>query len=117
MPFAAPRICARCRRLVPAGQPCDCRPAWEGSPQRAGRGRRRARWRLAKLKADPICEWVDTDGTRCRMVAVTVDHVQPLAEGGAEWDFANAQSLCREHDIAKTAADAQRGKTRRRGHA
>jgi 5-methylcytosine-specific restriction endonuclease McrA len=49
------------------------------------------------------------------MVATTVDHIQPLAEGGAEWAWDNAQSLCREHDIAKTAADAQRGKRRARG--
>jgi 5-methylcytosine-specific restriction enzyme A len=116
MPYAAPRICNRCRQLVAAGQPCDCRPPWEGSLQRAGRGRRRARWRVAKLKADPICQWVDEDGTRCRMVATTVDHIQPLAEGGDLWAWDNAQSLYREHDIIKTAADAQRGKRRARGH-
>ena len=111
MPYAAPRICNRCRRLVPAGQICDCRPAWEGSPQRAGRGHRWQRWRLAQLKRHPICQWPG-----CRMVAVTADHIQPLAEGGDQWAWDNLQSLCREHDIIKTAADAQRGKRRARGH-
>ena len=100
---------------VPAGKACPCRPAWEGSPQRGARGRRWARYRLAKLKANPICQWVEKDGTGCRMLATTVDHITPLAEDGDQWDWSNLQSLCREHAIQKDTQDALRGKTRARG--
>jgi 5-methylcytosine-specific restriction endonuclease McrA len=110
MPYAAPRICARCGQLVQHGATCVCRPPWEGVPQRAARGRHWTQLRRAKLRAQPICE---VDG--CRMLATTVDHITPLAENGAEYDWENLQSLCREHDIEKTVADGQRGKKRPRG--
>jgi 5-methylcytosine-specific restriction protein A len=117
MPNAAPRVCSRCHQLAPAGQPCPCRAPWEGSPQRGARGRRWARFRLFRLRADPICQWINNDGTGCRLLASVVDHVVPLAEGGAEYDWDNTQCLCRSHHQQKTTADAQRGKRRARGHA
>jgi 5-methylcytosine-specific restriction protein A len=110
VPYAAPRICSRCRQLAPAGQRCDCRPAWEGTQQR-GHGRKWSRYRLSQLKAHPICQHPG-----CRMLATEVDHRIPLAEGGARFDFTNMQSLCSEHHQQKSTADAQRGRTRRRGH-
>src|SRR5262245_50149682 len=82
----------------------------ETTPRGAGRGHRWARYRLAKLKHDPICEWVDNDGVRCRMVA-TIVAIVLLAEHGERWAWSNLQSLCRQKDVAKTAADAQRRKT------
>jgi 5-methylcytosine-specific restriction protein A len=115
MPYAAPRICARCGAVVPAHTTCPCRPAWEGGARRPGRGDRRARSRLAKLKADPICQWVEPDGTRCRMAATEVDHITPLAESGDQWNWDNLQSLCGPHHQQKTTRDALRGKRRSRG--
>ena len=111
MPTAAPRICARCGGVIPARTVCPCRPAWEGSPQRAARGRPWARFRLARLRANPICQH---DG--CRRLATVVDHMTPLAEGGAEYDWHNTQCLCREHATQKDTQDALRGKRRRRGN-
>ena len=69
MPTQAPRICARCRRVVPAGQTCDCRPSFEGTQQR-GHGRKWSRYRLSQLKAHPICQHPG-----CR--ATEVDHRIP----------------------------------------
>jgi len=110
MPYAAPRICARCRRLVPAGQTCDCRPPWEGTTH----PRDTARWRKVRrnqLRAHPTCQ---VEG--CRLLASEVDHRIPLSEGGDRYDYANLASLCHCHHVEKTTADGQRGKTRRRGH-
>ena len=103
---------------VLAGQVVRCtdttvaprRPAWEGSPQRRARGRRWTKLRAAKLRANPLCETPD-----CRRPAETVDHRTPLAEGGAEYDWANLASLCRPHATEKNTADALRGKKRARG--
>ena len=107
MPYAAPRVCARCRQLHLAGQ--SCRPAWEGSTH----PRDTAKWkrvRRNKLRMTPLCEWPG-----CRLLAAQVDHIVPLAEHGDRYAYANLQSLCREHAIVKTTADAQRGRRRARG--
>jgi 5-methylcytosine-specific restriction protein A len=110
MPNAAPRICARCGRVVEHGQTCVCRPAWEGAIQRAARSTRWMRRRRAQLKMHPICQWPG-----CRMLATVVDHIVPLAEHGDEYAWSNLQSLCREHHRRKSTADAQRGRRRARG--
>jgi 5-methylcytosine-specific restriction protein A len=110
MPYAAPRVCARCRQLVPAGQTCDCRPPWEGSPQRAARSTRWAKRRRAQLKLHGICQWPG-----CRVVATEVDHITPIGEGGDEYAWHNLQNLCGAHHQQKTTADALRGKRRARG--
>jgi 5-methylcytosine-specific restriction protein A len=108
MPTAAPRICARCGQLAPAGQPCPCRPAWEGSSNPAST-RRWRKLRKAKLRHDPICQH---DG--CRRLAVEVDHIVPLAEGGERFSYANMTSYCAEHHQQKSTADALHGKQRPR---
>ena len=102
-------VCARCHRPAPKGGRCACLPAWEGSAQRATRGRRWQQLRAAKLRANPVCEHPG-----CRRVAVIVDHVVPLGEGGAEYEWSNLASLCRPHHDEKTNAEALRGKTRAR---
>ena len=106
MPYAAPRVCARCRQVHTAGQ--SCRPAWEGSTNPGSTARWRA-LRRAKLRADPICE---TPG--CRLLASEVDHRIPLSAGGDRYDYANLASLCHGHHAEKTAAEGQRGRTRPR---
>jgi 5-methylcytosine-specific restriction protein A len=108
MAWAAPRICARCGGLAQQGQPCACRPAFEGS-NHPGNSRRWARCRRSQLKAQPICGWPG-----CRLLATEVDHVVPLAEGGSRWSSSNWQSLCGGHHAQKSTLDAQRGKTRPR---
>lgn len=50
----------------------------------------------------------------CHRVMDQVDHIIPLAESGDRYDWSNYQSLCQPHHDTKTAADAQRGKTRAR---
>lgn len=109
MPSAPPRTCSRCRRSVPKGQRCPCRPAWEGST----RPNDTAAWqklRAAKMRANPVCEYPD-----CRHPAVAVDHIVPLAEDlSRRYDWANLQSLCAPHHAEKTAQDSRRGKTRPR---
>lgn len=109
MPTAPPRVCARCRQPAPKGRPCRCRPAFEGAAKRAG-GRGWRELRAAKLHENPRCEHPD-----CVRLADEVDHITPLSAGGAELDWSNLASLCREHHREKTTADAARGKTRLRG--
>ena len=108
MPYAAPRVCPRCGRLVGRGQNCPCRPPFTGS-QHPGGTRRMAGLRRAKLRADPICEWPG-----CRLLSVEVDHIVPLAEGGERYAWSNLQSLCRPHHAEKTNIDARRGRHRER---
>lgn len=109
MPSAPPRTCSRCRRTVPKGQRCPCKPAWEGSTHPSDT----AAWqklRAAKIAASPICERL-----ACRHPAVEVDHVIPNAEDPTlRYVWSNLQSLCHAHHAEKTRADAQRGKTRLR---
>jgi 5-methylcytosine-specific restriction protein A len=59
---------------------------------------RRARW----LSRFPLCKHCEAKG-RVRL-GVIVDHVVPLAKGGAD-DDSNLQTLCAECDKLKTAAD------------
>ena len=108
MPYAAPRICARCGAVVPARTACPCRPAFEGSTNPGSTNRWR-KLRAAKLRATPICEHAE-----CRLLATEVDHLVPLSAGGDRFDWANLQSLCHGHHAAKTVIDAQRGRTRSR---
>lgn len=110
MPTAPPRVCNRCHKPAPKGQPCQCRPAWEGSTHPAGHDdRRMAASVKAYRRAHLFCEWPG-----CHRLADHTDHITPLAEGGDRYDWANMQSLCAPHHAIKTTADAQRGKTRAR---
>jgi 5-methylcytosine-specific restriction enzyme A len=108
MPYAAPRRCARCGAVVPAGTRCRCRPAWEGSTNPPSTSRWRT-LRAAKLRASPICE---TPG--CRLLATEVDHIIPVSIGGDRWDWSNLSSTCHDHHAAKNVVDSQRGRTRPR---
>jgi 5-methylcytosine-specific restriction protein A len=110
MPSAPPRVCARCGRPAPKGQPCVCREPWEGSTHASSNDRRWQRTRDAQLRAHPYCQWP----AGCHRVASVVDHVTPLAEGGERYDSRNLMSLCDPHHTTKTHADSQRGKTRAR---
>lgn len=53
----------------------------------------------------------------CTGRAQHADHIQPVAEGGAEFDVANGQGACTScHDV-KTAEEAARGRRRYYGQA
>ena len=69
----------------------------------------RKRWRLVRsalLDRHPLCRRCEADG---RTVAATdVDHVVPLAEGGAPYDEGNLQPLCFACHVRKTKEDAAR---------
>lgn len=108
MPSAPPRVCSRCGQAAPARQRCACTPAWENSTH-PGNSRRTQRTRRQQLQDQPFCQAPD-----CNRLADEVDHITPLAEGGDRFERGNLQSLCRHHHKQKTAADALRGRTRRR---
>lgn len=77
----------------------QCRP-------KSSRGRKRAKaysGRWARLSAghrrrNPLC-------VVCGRPSDLVDHITPLAAGGARLDPANLQSMCRRCHGAKTAQD------------
>ena len=64
----------------------------------SGRDPRWSKLRAAVLAVEPLCR-------RCGDMAVEVDHITPLADGGAELDPANCQPLCRSCHTAKSAAE------------
>ena len=48
--------------------------------------------RKQKLAVDPLCEECKKNGTFVK--ATLVDHITPIKQGGAMFDFNNLQSLC-----------------------
>jgi 5-methylcytosine-specific restriction protein A len=65
------------------------------------------RVRNAVLHDQPFCVACNAAGVV--QLAQEVDHVVPLAHGGARLERQNLQGLCREHHAEKTAAEnAQR---------
>ena len=59
-----------------------------------------ARWRHTRrrqLHRQPLC--------KCGAIAVDVDHVQPIEQGGDPWNPANLQSLCRPCHGRKTRSE------------
>ena len=63
-----------------------------------------AKWKRVRRLA------LDRDGYRCRACGKAagrfeIDHVVPIAAGGAPFDLDNLQSLCRPCHFAKTTLD------------
>lgn len=61
------------------------------------------RWQILRrrvLYEKPICAVED-----CWRIATDVDHIKPLAEGGAMWDRKNLSGLCAKHHSQKTRAE------------
>jgi len=90
---------------TPSSQPHPSQPT---SPvDRSQRHTRRYRkFRRAILASNPLCVQCRAEGYF--EVATTIDHIQPLCQGGAMWDKSNIQPLCRAcHDI-KTQAELRR---------
>ena len=62
-----------------------------------------SRWhrlRLAKLRANPLCEHCIKP-----TMAAQVDHIQAIAKGGDPWAWDNLQSLCVSCHSRKTNAE------------
>jgi len=63
-----------------------------------------ARWKLirkVKFNRNPVCECCK------KRKGYYVDHIIPINQGGAVFDFANLQTLCVKCNAAKTGKDAQ----------
>lgn len=56
--------------------------------------------RIKVLREQP---WCATPG--CSNLALEVDHIVPVELGGAEFDRANLQGLCKKHHSQKTSAE------------
>lgn len=88
------------------------RPPW--LPERKAFGRmkvdngrfyRSKEWiatRNAFRTANPLCKNVDT----CGGATHTVDHIKPISEGGAKFDWGNLQPLCKSCNASKTGKQA-----------
>ena len=70
------------------------------------RGRRAVVQRRRRLAAEPLCRACMAKGFVT--VAVTPDHIQPLALGGSD-EETNIQALCEECHADKTRADFYAG--------
>ena len=64
------------------------------------------RLRAAVLSEQPLCVHCDARGLT--VVAVVVDHIQPVKQGGAVWDRANLQPLCNLCHEQKSVAEGSR---------
>jgi 5-methylcytosine-specific restriction endonuclease McrA len=65
-------------------------------------------WKIARdehLREEPNCRVCDQPATH-------VDHIVPIAEGGADLDPANLRSICRQHHKSKTLDESHRGHKR-----
>nr|WP_041795814.1 HNH endonuclease signature motif containing protein [Pararhodospirillum photometricum] len=108
MPYAPPRICARCKKLVPHGQRCPCAPAREPdrreSASKRGYGAQWRRLRDLVLADEPLCRECAKVG---RVVPATdVDHIIPhRGDDRLFWDRRNLQPLCKACHSAKTARE------------
>lgn len=122
MPSRAPSACRRpgCSGLVRDGVCSVCGPLVRARQvehdQRRGSARERgydARWekvRRLHLMAEPLCRMCGQAGRV--MLASMVDHIVPIADGGAVLDDDNLQSLCRRCHDAKTPSDLARRRER-----
>lgn len=110
------RICALCRRAVPAGQQCECRRSAERArkakldlarPKATERGYD-ADWRAVRrqyLRAHPRCSHPD-----CQQSATEVDHIQSVAaRPDLRLSWSNLRGYCKPHHSARTARDQSFG--------
>lgn len=70
-----------------------------GTRQQQGYGAQHQRWRAEVLRQHPYCVTCRTAPSR------EADHIIPIKRGGARFDPANGQGLCKPHHSAKTARE------------
>lgn len=56
-------------------------------------------WKKLSRRLRRMQPWCSVPG--CANTELTVDHIVPLVNGGAPFDLANLQVLCRSHNAAK----------------
>jgi 5-methylcytosine-specific restriction protein A len=110
VPTAALRPCVEpgCPALVPSGRCAAHQTARYRQVERT-RGTAKERgydkdWRRVRddvLRDEPCCRLC----APAVSLAVEVDHVKPLAQGGARLDRLNLQPLCNNCHIAKTSSE------------
>lgn len=121
MPQRAPSSCHRpgCPGLVRNGVCSACGPlrtsrdtAFDdrrGSSSERGYDVRWQRLRRMVLSAQPLCVECQRQGSTT--LAVDVDHIIPIAQGGAVLDETNLQPLCRSCHNRKTRNEQRHGET------
>jgi hypothetical protein len=65
--------------------------------------------RKRHLAEHPLCEYIDSDGKRCGLIATVVHHRVDLANGGAPRDHGNLVSLCKPHHDSITRGRQHNG--------
>lgn len=127
MPTAPPTRCAEpgCSELVPGGR-CDQhqRQAWAGRADKASRyGISSGRWRTLKRQVHrrdngccyrcgiPEAELLRDDP---EAEGLELDHITPIAEGGAAEDLDNLGLICTTCHETKSKAEAARANRARR---
>lgn len=63
----------------------------------------RAPWKNLSARLRRMQPWCSIPG--CDDTDLTIDHIIPLAEGGAPYDLDNLRVLCRRHNSARTRGD------------
>lgn len=66
------------------------------------------RFRLWFLQRNPVCVGYEC---KCNALAAVVDHIKPIADGGAKLDASNCQPLCVSCHSRKTGDDVKLRKT------
>jgi 5-methylcytosine-specific restriction protein A len=116
MARSAPTPCRHpgCAAVVPVPGYCDAhRVALHRDYGRARRGfdteygfYQSAAWRAVRaafLREHPVC--ARCEGRGRVVAAVVADHIKPLKDGGARFDWANLQGLCVPCHNSKTAGE------------
>lgn len=111
MPTAAPSPCPVCAVPVPGGGKCPTHRSQTYRQTDRHRAEREpwrrvyhtpqwSRLRKQVLREQPVCA-----SPGCQAPSVDVDHIVALQDGGAPYDRANLQALCKRHHGQKTKAD------------
>lgn len=106
-PTSPPRLCTRCG-WTGKGRCPNC-SGWNARDdiQRRRVPTSSTRWRRLRkqiLREEPLCR-------ACKVeLAVEVDHIVPVGEGGHEFARSNLQPLCYDCHARKTQSEAQRAR-------
>ena len=103
-PIAPPHPCSYpgCGALTTGSSRCDAHAYTRPTAAQRGYGATWRRKRRRHLLIEPLCRTCKAQGRVTE--ANTVDHIIPLARGGAD-DESNYQSLCATHHSRKTATE------------
>lgn len=110
MPTAPPTRCPCGRTATNRGRCDEHQPKPWATPSKRNQVLDKWKWRKTAedfLRHHPRCAW-------CGAEATQVDHIIPVADGGALYDHANLQSLCTPHHDEKTKAEAATRRKRRK---